>query len=302
MAEELKVGVDKELMRRAFDRAAKTYDQAAVLQKEVGRRMLERLDLMKHTPMRILDAGCGTGTQTRALAQRYPHAEVLGLDLAPRMVATAQSQRSWWQRTLAPWTRNTPRYIAGDLESLPLASSSVNLLWSNFALQWSNDVGAAFKELYRVLAPNGLLMFSSLGPDTLRELRHAFAGLDGHTHVNRFVDMHDLGDLLSYAGFSAPVVDMEFFTLTYTDLNDLLAEIKALGAHNVSHGRQRGLMGKQRWQSMRQNYEKLRIDGRLPATYEVIYGHAWVGEKKPRATDGRQIIELKIQSRRAGLS
>ncbi len=253
MTEEFKLGVDKQLMRRSFDCAAKTYDQAAVLQKEVGRRMLQRLDLMKHAPLRIVDAGCGTGTQTRALAQRYPQATVLGVDIAPGMVTTAHSQRSWWQRTLAPWAGKAPRYIAGDLESLPLASSSVNLLWSNFALQWSNDVGAAFKEFHRVLAPNGLLMFSSLGPDTLRELRQAFAGLDGHTHVNRFIDMHDLGDLLSYAGFSAPVVDMEFFTLTYTHLHDLLIELKALGAHNVSHGRQRGLMGKQPWQNMQED-------------------------------------------------
>lgn len=301
MAEELSVGIDKQLMRRAFDRAAHSYDQAAVLQKEVGARMLQRLDLMKHSPAMVLDAGCGTGMQSRALAVRYPQAAVLGLDIAPAMLQVARQHTPWWRRKLPLLSANLPRYAGGDLERLPLRESSVNLLWSNLALQWSNDVGRAFAEFHRVLAPGGLLMFSSLGPDTLRELRTAFAGLDGHTHVNRFLDMHDLGDQLSYAGFSAPVMDMEFFTLTYTDAQRLLRELKAIGAHNVSHGRQRGMMGKARWQKMLANYETLRRDGRLPATYEVIYGHAWIGEKKPRSIDGRKIIELKIQTRQAGL-
>ena len=136
---------------------------------------------------------------------------------------------------------------------------------------------------------------------TSRELKPAFAGLDGHTHVNRFLDMHDIGDQLAYAGFSAPVMDMEFITLTYPDLMGLLRELKAIGAHNVTSGRSRGLMGKHTWRAMLENYEKLRKDGRLPATYEVVYGHAWVNEKKPKLTDGRQVIEFQIQARQMGL-
>ena len=301
MAEELSVHIDKRLMRRAFERAAQSYDQAAVLQREVSQRMLDRLDLVKLTPALILDAGSGTGAGSRMLARRYPDARVIGLDIAPAMLHVARQNDPWWKRSLPFLSGNVPHYVGGDLERLPLPASSVNLLWSNLALQWCDDLPAAFAEFQRVLAKGGLLMFSTFGPDTLRELKHAFAGLDGHTHVNRFLDMHDIGDQLAYAGFSAPVMDMEFITLTYPDLMGLLRELKAIGAHNVTSGRSRGLMGKHTWRAMLENYEKLRKDGRLPATYEVVYGHAWVNEKKPKLTDGRQVIEFQIQARQMGL-
>jgi malonyl-CoA O-methyltransferase len=301
MAEELSVYIDKRLMRRAFERAAQSYDQAAVLQREVSQRMLERLDLVKLTPALILDAGSGTGAGSRMLARRYPDARVIGLDIAPAMLHVARQSDPWWKRSLPFLKGNVPQYVGGDLERLPLPAASVNLLWSNLALQWCDDLPAAFAEFQRVLAKGGLLMFSTFGPDTLRELKHAFAGLDGHTHVNRFLDMHDIGDQLAYAGFSAPVMDMEFITLTYPDLMGLLRELKAIGAHNVTSGRSRGLMGKHTWRAMLENYEKLRKDGRLPATYEVVYGHAWVNEKKPKLTDGRQVIEFQIQARQMGL-
>ena len=301
MAEELSVHIDKRLMRRAFDRAAQSYDQAAVLQREVSQRMLDRLDLVKLTPALILDAGCGTGAGSRMLARRYPDARVIGLDISPSMLHVARQNNPWWKRSLPFLSGNAPQYLGGDLEWLPLPASSVNLLWSNLALQWCDDLPAAFAEFQRVLAKGGLLMFSTFGPDTLRELKHAFAGLDGHTHVNRFLDMHDIGDQLAYAGFSAPVMDMEFITLTYPDLMGLLRELKAIGAHNVTSGRSRGLMGKHTWRAMLENYEKLRKDGRLPATYEVVYGHAWVNGKKPKLSDGRQVIEFQIQARQMGL-
>jgi malonyl-CoA O-methyltransferase len=304
MAEDFPVRIDKRQMRRAFERAASTYDAAALLQREVGQRLLERLDLVKLAPTLALDVGCGTGFASRALAQRYPQAQVVGFDIAPAMLHVARQVEPWWRRKLPFLGGNLPAYIGGDLERLPLPDSSVQLLCSNLALQWSNDLSVAFAEFRRVLAPGGLLMFSTFGPDTLRELRQAFAGLDGHTHVNRFMDMHDIGDALAYAGFATPVVDMEFITLTYTDLMGLLRELKAIGAHNVTSGRGHGLMGKKAWRAMLQNYEKLRRDGRLPATYEVIYGHAWVNEKAPKSTpssDGRQVIQLKIQARQMGL-
>ena len=300
MPEDLPMRIDKRLMRRAFERAAQTYDQAAVLQREVSQRLLERLDLVKLTPSTVLDVGCGTGYGSRALAQRYPAARVMGLDIAQSMLQVARSSDTWWRRKLPMLYGPVPHYIGGDLERLPLPTSSVQLLCSNLALQWSNDLPAAFAEFRRVLAPGGLLMFTTFGPDTLRELRQAFAGLDGHTHVNRFLDMHDIGDELSFAGFATPVMDMEFLTLTYADLKDLLRELKAIGAHNVTLGRGHGLMGKRTWQAMLANYEQLRTAGRLPATYEVIYGHAWVNEKAP-PTDGRQVIQIQIQSRQMGL-
>ena len=301
MAEDFAMGIDKRLMRRAFERAAPSYDAAALLQRTVGQRLLERLDLVKLAPALILDAGSGTGVGSRALARRYPAARVIGLDIAPAMLQVARQGDPWWRRHVPFLPGSAPCYVGGDLEHLPLPTSSVQLLCSNLALQWCNDLPAAFAEFQRVLAPGGLLMFTTFGPDTLRELRQAFAGLDGHTHVNRFSDMHDIGDQLSYAGFSAPVMDMEFLTLTYPDLNGLLRELKALGAHNVTRGRGHGLMGRHKWRAMLNNYERLRHEGRLPATYEVIYGHAWVNEKQAKRTDGRQVITLKIQARQMGL-
>lgn len=290
--------VDKRLVRRAFERAAASYDQAAVLQREVAQRMFKRLDYVKLAPGCILDAGAGTGFGTRLLARRYAKANILALDLARSMLETARA--GWSLRERLAGAARRVRYVCGDLERLPVAASSVDLIWSNLTLQWCNAPEQVFRECYRVLAPGGLFMFSTFGPDTLKELRQAFAGVDGYSHVNRFVDMHDLGDLLTYAGFAAPVMDMEMFTLTYRDLKQLFGELKAIGAHNVTLGRNHGLMGKGRWQAMVAAYETLRREGRLPATFEIVYGHAWVGETK-RREDGRQVIALKIARRQAGL-
>ena len=300
MAEDLPVQIDKRLMRRAFEHAAHSYDQAAVLQREVNQRMLERLDWVKLDPHWVLDAGAGTGVGARALASRYPKARVLGLDIAQTMLQVARDAEPWWKRSLSYLT-GTCRSMWGQYQPLAAESFQRESVVVESALQWCDDLQSAFSEFQRVLAPGGLLMFSTFGPDTLRELRQAFSGIDGHTHVNRFVDMHDIGDQLLYAGFSAPVMDMEMMTMTYPDVTRLLRELKAIGAHNVTSGRGHGLMGKRKWQAMLQRYELLRKDGRLPATFEVVYGHAWVNEKKPTLVDGQQVIEFKIQARQAGL-
>lgn len=302
MAEEFSVKVDKRQVRRAFERAASSYDAAAFLQREVVDRMLERLDYMKLDPARVLDAGAGTGYGTRLLANRYPNANLVALDLAQAMLHAARGAQPWWKRALPMLGGSNTAYLCADVDRIPLAASSVDAIWSSLTLQWCNEPEKTFRELYRVLAPNGLLMFSTFGPDTLKELRQAFAGIDGYTHVNRFVDMHDLGDMLAYAGFSAPVMDMEYITLTYADVKSLLRELKDIGAHNVTAGRNHGLMGKQRWRAMVEAYEKFRRDGRLPATFEIVYGHAWVGERKhTRLEDGRQVIEFQMAKRKAGL-
>ncbi len=298
MAEDVPVQVDKRLVRLAFERAARTYDQAAVLQREVASRMFQRLDYVKLAPRTVLDAGAGTGFGTRLLARRYPRSRVIALDLAQAMVAAARAASPWWQRLLPRYAAPV-HYLCGDVDRLPIAADSVDLLWSNLTLQWCNEPAHTFRQFYRVLAPNGLLMFSTFGPDTLKELRQAFSGIDGYTHVNRFVDMHDLGDMLTAAGFAAPVMDMEFITLTYADVKSLLRELKAIGAHNVTLGRNHGLTGKGRWQAMVAAYERLRREGRLPATFEIVYGHAWVGEVK-RREDTRPVIPLRIAGRSGG--
>lgn len=263
--------LDKRAVRRSFDRAAPTYDAAAVLQHEICRRNLDRLDFIRHRPARILDAGSGTGNAWRGLAQRYPGASIVALDLAPGMLRQGRAAVPWHQRLL----RRLPMTICGDLEQLPLVQHSMDLVWSNLALQWVNALPQAFAELHRVLAPGGLFMFATFGPDTLKELRAAQAGTDGHTHVSRFIDMHDIGDMLVHAGFADPVIDMETFTLTYGDVRALMRDLKAIGARNAATDRPHALSGKSWLSAVTRNYELLRRDGKLPATYEVVYGHAW---------------------------
>ncbi len=280
--------IDKRLLRLAFERAAASYDGAAVLQREIGSRMLSRLDYVRQQPAVVLDAGCGTGHATADLQQRYPAATVCALDLALSMVGRACA-RSGWARRL---TGRGLRGVCADIENLPLRAGAINLLWSNLALQWVNDPLRAFGEFRRVLAPGGLLMFSTFGPDTLKELRAAYQGTDQHTHVNRFVDLHDLGDMLVQAGFADPVMDMECLTLTYKDVRALMHDLKAIGAHNVTAGRPQGMSARATLAAVERNYEQWRCDDRLPATFEVVYGHAWV--PMPRTTaDGRPIIPIK---------
>lgn len=259
--------IDKRCARRTFGRAADSYDAAAVLQHETGQRMLERLDYVKLQPRRVLDIGCGTGLTTGKLLRRYPKAEVLALDFALPMLARARRRGRWLRR---------PRCLCGDMDCLPLASHSVDLVFSNAAIQWSADPAAALAEMHRVLRPGGLLMFTSFGPDTLHELRAAWAEVDGLPHVHGFVDMHDYGDMLLGAGMADPVMDVERITLTYADTNSLMRDLKAIGANNAAGARSRGLTGRARLSAFARAYERFRdADGRLPATYEVVYGHAW---------------------------
>jgi malonyl-CoA O-methyltransferase len=280
--------LDKRVVRRSFDRAAATYDKAAVLQHEVCRRSLERLDFIRHAPLRILDAGCGTGNAWRGLAARYPAARMIALDLAPGMLRQACTAVPWHQRLL----RRGPLAVCGDLERLPLAGGSIDLAWSNLALQWVNALPRAFAEMRRVLAPGGLFLFTTFGPDTLKELRAAQAGTDGHVHVSRFIDMHDIGDLLVQGGFADPVIDMETFTLTYDDARSVMRDLKAIGAHNAAADRPSALSGKQWLAAVEQKYEGFRRDGKLPATFEVIYGHAWRPAQR-LGPGGKPVIDIK---------
>ncbi len=298
--------LDRAQIRRSFERAAATYDRAAVLQREVGQRMAERLGFVRIQPGAILDAGCGTGAALDELHVRYPDASLIGLDLALAMARAARdragnvatSTRSVLGRFfghLGP-ARGLPWCICGDVASLPLKAASIDLVWSNLTLQWVGDLQRVFAEFRRVLRVGGLVSFTTFGPDTLKELRAAFRAADGATHVGGFVDMHDIGDMLVHAGFADPVMDMETLTLTYTDALGLMRDLKAIGAHNLTAGRPRGLMGRRRWQRMLAALEATRRDGRLPASFEVIYGHAWKPE--PRTTaDGSAIIRIEPRSR-----
>ena len=266
--------LDKKQLRTAFERAASSYDQAAVLQREISNRMLSRLEYIKYRPEVILDAGSGTGYGSQQLAKRYPSSQLIAIDIAYAMLLQARPNSAWWQRIL-PLQQQHSHYVCADIEQFPIKNDSVGLIWSNLALQWCNDLNRTFAEMHRILRTDGLLMFSTFGPDTLKELRQSFAKTDSYRHVNRFVDMHDIGDLLVNNRFSTPVMDMEYITLTYDEVIGVMRDLKAIGAHNVIRGRQQGLMGKKRWQHAIDAYETLRREGKLPATFEVVYGHAW---------------------------
>ena len=291
--------VDTAAVRRAFARAAATYDAAAVRQRVVGRRLVGRLDVVRLAPRRIVDLGCGTGEATAELAARYPDAALVGLDIALPMVQAARARlrrgRSVYRRLVAPLTGyagEAAQFVCADAMRLPFAGVSFDLVFSNLALQWVNDLPRAFADMRRVLRVGGLVTFATFGPDTLKELRAAFARVDGHTHVNRFVDMHDIGDMLAAAGFADPVMDMETITLTYATPKALMLDLKAIGATNATRGRPRGLTGRQRIARVFALLDKLAQDGRIPATYEVVYGHAWKGE--PRTTaDGLPIVKVE---------
>jgi len=294
--------IDKARARRSFGRAAETYDAAAILQKLVREEMLSRLDLVKLEPQVILDAGCGTGLASHALQKRYAKSQVVSLDFAYPMLQKTRATRT--QAGLASQLKSLfggvkQNLLCADIESLPLASGSTGLIWSNLAIQWCNDLDAALGEFHRVLQPESLLMFSTFGPDTLRELRTATDEASGnsYTSVSRFIDMHDIGDALVRAGFSAPVLDVERFTLTYDDVKSVMRDLKSIGAHNATDGRARGLMGKAYFARLEQCYEQFRQGGKLPATFEVVYGHAWRGKDKPVLDNGMAPISFKPRNK-----
>ena len=278
---------DKRAVRRSFERAARSYDRNSVLQCEVGLRLLKHLEPIRLDPARIVDLGCGTGAFLEPLRQRFPRAQLVGIDIARPMLEVARGRASWLRRALG----SAPGLVCADAERLPLATASVPFVFSNLALQWTRPE-AVFAEAARVLSTGGLFLFSTFGPDTLKELRTAFAGVDGHAHVNSFIDMHDLGDELVHAGLAEPVMEMEVITLEYSCVEAVARDLKAIGAHNSLPGRPRGLAGRARWREVIARYEQFRRDGALPATYEVVYGHAWKAAPK-RTADGRQVIDFQ---------
>ncbi|MFN2300387.1 MAG: malonyl-ACP O-methyltransferase BioC [Gammaproteobacteria bacterium] len=272
-------------VRRSFARAAESYDAAAVLQREVLNRLVERLDLVSLKPVVVLDAGTGTGLGAAALSDRFRRARVVALDIAEPMAARAQRRRRWLRKVDA---------VCADAERLPLGAATVDLVFSNLMLQWLDDPAPAFNEFRRVLKPGGLLLFTSFGPDTLKELRAAWRAVDENVHVNRFLDMHDVGDALVRSGFRDPVMDVERMTVTYEDTMALMRDLQAIGARNVNAGRPRGLTGPRRLRAMQAEYEAFRRDGSLPASWEVVFGQAWAPPAGVAHRDPGQPGEARI--------
>lgn len=257
---------EKEKIAAGFNQAAMHYDAHAVLQKEVNHRLLKNLQFIKLKPHIILDVGCSTGAAMRSLQKQYRGAQIVGVDLAFNMLQLAQKKKGWFSRQ---------HFITADAQALPLKDASVDLIVSNLTLQWCPDLLMTFCELFRVLKPGGALFFSTLGPDTLKELRDSWKTVDDFSHVNTFKDMHDIGDLLLHARFIDPIIDREDLTITYTHVKTLLKDLKYTGAHTILGKQQKTLMAKHKLHAMYQAYESYRNqDGVLPASYEVIYGHA----------------------------
>ena len=324
--------IDRSAVRAHFRRAAATCGED-VLTREVDRRMQERLDYVRLQPRCILDLGCGPNPACTGLAARYPQAHCVGLDpiFAQGRAALASSgypsptsergaiasesgttdlpspchsreggnpapdKRAGGEGIQAPKPQQDPRIttLAGDAEALPLRENCADLVWANLLLPWLVSTPAFLAEALRCLTPGGLLMFSALGPDTLKELRGGFR--DGYAHTQTFPDLHDLGDLLLSSGFADPVVDMEIITLTYTHLEGLIRDLRAAGATCAMQGRRRGLVGRQVLKNLHAHYETLRREERLPATFEILYGHAWKPEHAPseHLPDGRAVIRFR---------
>jgi len=281
--------INKTLARFSFEKAASTYDAAAVLQREIGNRLLERLDYIRFQPQRILDVGAGTGICSYQLAEHYKESEVFILDFATAMLQQARQKRSWRQR----WSSRY-QYLTGDAASLPLADNSVDMIFSNLALQWCEDLTQVFSEFRRVLKPDGMLLFSTFGPDTLKELNTCWQQVDTYRHVNNFIDLHEVGDALMKSGFSDPVMDMEMITVTYPDVMEIMRDLKQIGAHNVNQERAKGLTGKQAIKKLSVAYEVYRNNNVLPVSHEVIYGHAWISGNKNELTDQCGVQQVSL--------
>ncbi|MDP3559180.1 MAG: malonyl-ACP O-methyltransferase BioC [Legionellaceae bacterium] len=254
-----------EKISKAFNTAAATYEKTAVLQQEVGSRLRERLHLFKQQPESILDLGCGTGLVLTSLRQQFPKAHIVGLDRSIGMLEMVQKKHRWWSKQ---------PLVQADMERLPFADKSFQLIFANQVVHWTSDWTLLWKELYRVLAPEGCVLFSTLGPDTFRELRQAWSTIDHYAHTNTFLDMHDIGDHLVRAGFSDPVMDMEYVSLRYPSVLALLKSLKSQGVSLTHPERRPGLMGKSVLQQLAEAYPVIEV-GKYPLCYEVIYGHAW---------------------------
>lgn len=274
----------KSEIRNSFDKAAKHYEQEAKIQYEIGLRLFERLDYMRLDPAYILDIGCGTGAFSKMLVKKYPKAKIVSLDLSWDMLQKAQKKQSLWKK----WP-----LLNADMLQLPFLDGVFDLVFANQALHWSLSWSAVLSEINRVMKAEACLLFSTLGPDTFKEIRQSWSTVDKHAHTNQFTDMHDIGDFLLAEYFLDPVMDMEMLTMHYSSLTKLLKSIKSQGVRNINQARNVTLTGKKAWSTFQQNYQALCTqEGKYPLSYEVLYGHAWKGNKQAQKDDSTQFISI----------
>lgn len=258
---------DARHLRRILARS--TASPATGIVREVAAELLDRLAPVRVRPRRVLDLGCGGGALAQELARMYRDADVLGVDFVPGLLAPMTRRRLFGRRALP---------VAADVRRLPVADASVDLLVSNLVLPWIDDLPALFREWRRVLRPEGVLMFSTLGPDTLAELREAWSQVDAHPHVHEFADMHDVGDAMLGAGLRDPVMDVDRVRRDYSDVRDLLVSLRVAGSVNAHPARARGLLGRTAWRRLQAVYPAGPEPGAIQASWEIVYGHAWGAE------------------------
>lgn len=263
------------LVAKRFSHVARQYRQKATVQALIGSTLIARLDYHNIAPKVILDLGAGPGHFSLMLQKRYPSAKIVSLDISHEMLQ--QGKRRF---------RRSPSRLQADMCTLPLKGDSVDMIFANQSLHWGDDLTLLFKEIARVLKQEGMLLFSSLGPDTFKEIKAAWTTIDTHAHVNLFLDMHDIGDRLLGAGLRDPVVDMDIITARYRTVKALCQDLKSQGVNNTNAMRVRGLMSRLRWQQFEANYETYRdSDGLLPLSYEVVYGQAWGKQMKKKVDE-----------------
>jgi malonyl-CoA O-methyltransferase len=277
----------------AFNKAAHTYAHASFLYQAIGERLLSRLDYMRCEPQVILDVGCGLGHGAELLAARYPQAEVIALDFAINMIQEGKKTHPV----------SSINWIVGNVENLPLLPESVDLIFANQCVQDVDDINALFQLFHRVLKPGGVLLFSTLGPDTLKELKAAWACVDTYGHMHELKDLHVYGDALLSQQFMQPVVDREEMTVHYKEPAVLLKDLKEQGGYNIHPVRRKGLMGVDARDYLFQMLDTQKQEGKIALTYEVVYGHAWRGESLSRynAKTGETSItldQLRMKSKR----
>ena len=274
---------DRRQLQHSFGRAAAGYAEVAMLQRESESRLLEQLEVLEaRVPARVLDVGSGPGRASGVMKGRWPGSEVVAMDIALPMLGQVPKHTRFWRPV---------RRVCAEAAKLPFADGSFDLIFSNMCLQWVPDLPVALAEFRRVLRPQGLLLFTSFGPDTLLELREAYlAAGEAHPPLSPFAAIQQVGDALISSGFRNPVLERENFRLTYPDAMALLRELRAIGAGDARNGRRRGLGGRSRQSRMIAAYETQRdSDGRLPSTWEVISAMAWAPEagvpRREAATD-----------------
>ena len=286
MPEEDFPSLDVCTVRRQFERAAIRYDDFAFLQREVGARLIARLQYLKLTPHCIVDLGAGTGAAAPLLEARFPKANLILIDHSRAMLQqAARRRRRWFSRT---------SLLCADAARTGLPDASVDMIHSNLLLHWLDDLPATLAECRRILKPGGLLLFSTVGPETLTELRRAWTRLDEDPHVHLFLDMHDVGDAVIRAGFASPVMERENLTVTYRTPEDLIRDLRATGARNAHPGRTRTLRGRSHRQALFKALEAGRREGVLSVSYEIVAGHAWAPTAGARPQDGSTVAAFPL--------